>query len=77
MQHGHRQAQRCFQAGDAVGRAFEFLLLFVSRMGRVIGGNRVNGALDDALKHRLTVGLGAQGRIHLGMRVVFGDCLFV
>ena len=53
--------QRGFQAGDAEGGALEFHLLFVEGVGRVVGGDRVDGAVDDALNQRFAVGSGRSG----------------
>ena len=39
-------------------------------MGRVVGRDAVDGAVGERLDHRLDVALGAEGRGHLGVRVV-------
>ena len=60
---------------DAERRVIELDFFFVLRMGRVIGSDRVDHAVENAFDHRVAVGGRAQGRIHLGVRVVVSDVL--
>ena len=52
------------------GRLVELHLLVVHGVGRVVGGDAVDGAVAQALEQRPAVGLAAQGRVHLGGGVV-------
>ena len=56
----HGKAQRGFEAGDAVGSAVELLLFFVRGVGRVIGSDGVDGAVEEAFDHGGAIALGAQ-----------------
>ena len=58
------------EAGDAVGGALELDLFFVAGVGGVVGGDAVDGAVEEGGDDGLTVGLGAEGRVHLGVGVV-------
>jgi hypothetical protein len=42
----------------------------------MIGGNGVDGAIEEAFDHCGAVGLCAEGRVHLRVRVVMADALF-
>ena len=66
----HGKAQRGFEAGDAVGSPVELLLFFVRGVGRVIGSDGVDGAVEEAFDHGGAIAFGAQGRIHLRIGVV-------
>ena len=76
MQPAQAEAERGFKAGDAVRRQLEFDFLLVHRVRRVIGGDRVHHAVENALDHGVAIGSRAQRRIHLGVRVVEADVLF-
>ena len=65
MQNGDGDRQRGFQAGDAEGGALELDLLLVEGVRRVVGGDGVDGAVDDALDQGIAIGGRAQRRIHL------------
>ena len=56
MQMRDCQAQRSFQAGDPEGGAFELDDLFVRRVGRVVGGDRINGAVGQRHQDGLAIG---------------------
>ena len=66
----HGKAQRGFEAGDAVGSPVELLLFFVRGVGRVIGSDGVDGAVEEAFDHGGAIAFGAQGGIHLRIGVV-------
>ena len=70
------KAERGFKAGDAVGRVLKLDFFFVGGVGRVVGGDGVNHAVENGLDHGVAVGRGAQGRIHFGVGVVETDVLF-
>ncbi len=70
-----REAQRGLQADDAVGRVLELHFLLVHRVRRVVGGDRVHHAVEDALDHGVAVGSRAQRRTHLGVGVVAAHVL--
>ena len=48
MQNSDGDGQSSFQAGDAEGSALELDLFLVKRMRSVIGGDGVDGAVEDA-----------------------------
>ena len=64
------QGQACLEPDDAVGGQVELQLLFDARMGCVVAGNRVDGAVGQALADGVPVGRRAQGRIHFHVGVV-------
>ncbi len=76
VQPAQAEAERGFKAGDAVGRVLELDFLFVRGMRRVVGGDGVDNAVEDAFDHGVAVGGRAQRRIHLGIGVVEADVLF-
>ncbi len=55
-----------------LGGALELDLLFVAGVGGVVGGDAVDGAVEEGGDDSLTVGLDAEGRVHLGVGVVVG-----
>ena len=50
MQHGDGDGQRGFESDDAHGGALELDLLLVKGVGRVVGGDGVDGAVGDAAR---------------------------
>src|SRR5271157_2806392 len=73
MQFGEGQGQRGFKSGDAEGSALELHLLFVGRVGGMIGGDGVHGAVGERDQDGFEVGGGAQRGIHLEVAVVVAD----
>ena len=69
-QLAQRQADGGFKAGNTERAAFEFLHLFAARVGRVVGRDGVDGAVDDALDDRFHVVIAAQRRLHFVIAVV-------
>ena len=69
MENTEGEAERGFEAGNAVGRALKLDFFFVACVGGVVGGEAVDGAVGEALEEGLAVGLRAQGRVHLGIGV--------
>lgn len=51
--------------------------LAVLVVGRVVGGNGVDGAVAQPLPHRLDIAAGAQRRRHLGKGAIFADRRFI
>ncbi len=68
------EAERGLEAGDAVGGALELDLFLVRGVGGVVGGDAVDGAVEQGFDDRETVVLVAQGWVHLGVGVVGGCC---
>ena len=62
-----------FEADDAERRAVELHHLLVGVVRRVVGGNDVHGAVDDAVEHGVAVGRFPQRRVHATGRVVSDD----
>ena len=58
------------ESDDAERRAVELERLLVGVMRRVVGGDDVDRPVAQALDHRVAVGLLAQRRVHLQVRVV-------
>ena len=58
------------EAGNAIRRALELLLLLVRGVRRMICSNAVDGAIQQAFQHGAAIGFRAQWRIHLGIGVV-------
>ncbi len=68
-QLGEGDRQRRLQSEHARGRFLEGALLRLRRVGGVVGGDGVDGAVGESRTNGLDVGLGAQGRVHLEHRV--------
>ena len=64
------ERHRGLEADDAERRAVELERLLVGVMRRVVGGDDVDRSVAQALDHRQPIGLLAQRRIHLEVRVV-------
>ncbi len=64
------ERKRRLETDDAERRAVELERLLVGMMRRVVGGDDVDRPVAEALDHRRTIGLFAQRRIHLEVRVV-------
>src|SRR5271157_1143658 len=75
IQNRDGDGQRGLKAGDAEGSTLELDLLLVEGVGRVVGGNRVYGAVDDALYQSIAIRDRAQWRIHLVVGVEVADIL--
>ena len=73
VQDAQRETERGFNAGDAVGGAFELDFLFVQRVRRMIGGDAVDGAFEQGGDDGLAIGFRAQWRVHLGVGVEVAD----
>ena len=67
----HRE--RGLQAEHPEGGVDERVLLVVARVRRVVGGDRVDGAVGQRVAQRGDVLVGAQRRVHLVDRVVAGE----
>ena len=76
MQPAQAQAERRFKTRNAVGRVLELDFLFVNGVGRMVGGNGVDDAVEDGLDHGIAIGGRTQRRIHLGIRVVLAHVFF-
>jgi hypothetical protein len=61
MQPAQAQAQRGFEADDPVRRELKLNFLFVHCVRRVIGGDRVHNAVENAFDHRVAVGAERSG----------------
>ncbi len=57
---------------DAEGCVIKFECFFIGVMRGVVGGDHINGPVAQAFDHRQPIGLLAQRRIHLQVRVVTG-----
>ncbi len=75
VQHGDGDGQRRLQAGDAEGGALELDLLLVKGVGRMVGGDGVDGAVENAFDQGVAVGGGTQRRIHFVVGVELADVL--
>ena len=70
---GDGQAERGFQSGDSEHGALELDDLFMRRMGSVIGGDGIDGAIGESHENRFAIGARTQRRIHLEVGVVVAD----
>jgi hypothetical protein len=61
------EGQRRLQAADAEGGVVELAQLVLDGVGRVVGGDGVDGAVQQAAQAGLGVGGRAQGRVDLGV----------
>ena len=68
-----QRAERCLEAGHAERRLLERDVLLVARVWGVIRRDAVDGAVEQALDEGATVVLGAERRVHLGVRVERAD----
>ena len=64
-QLGERERERGLEAEHPRGRLLEHALLALGRVGRVVGGDGVDGAVGEAVPDGGDVTVGAQGRVHL------------
>ena len=74
-QPGVERGEGGLEAGHAHRRQLERLLLLLARVRGVVGGHAVDRAGAQRLDQRLAVGLGAQRRVHLEVRVERADRL--
>jgi hypothetical protein len=65
-----RQRHGRLEPGDAERRPIELDVLLIVVMRRVIGGDHVDGAVDDSVHHGVAIQLVAKRRIHLDVGVV-------
>ena len=65
-----RQRESGLQTDQSRRRVLELLVLLLQRVRRVVGGDRIDRAVGQALDHRDPIGFGAQRRIDLGVGVV-------
>src|SRR5580698_10587577 len=63
MQHRQAQAERCFQPRDAVRCALKLLLFLMRGVRRMVGGDAVDGAVQQAFDHGIAVRSCAQRRV--------------
>ena len=69
-QLGERERERRLQAEHPGRGLLERSLLGLGRMRCVVGGDGVDRAVGEPRLHRVDVGVGAQGRVHLEQGVV-------
>ena len=67
------KGQRGLQADDAAGGFGQRLSLFVDAVGRVVGGNHVDGSVLQALDNSLPVCFRPKGRIHFRQGAIGQD----
>lgn len=63
------------EAGDAVGGAYEILGFLEWGVGGVVGGDEVEGAVEEAFEEALVVRFGAERGVHFVMGVEIADVL--
>ena len=68
-----RKGQRGLKAGDAEGRAIKFLVFFMRRVRRVVGGDAIHSAVSQTGEQCFAVFTRAQRRIHFVVGVVLAD----
>ena len=64
-QIGMQNLECCFDAHHAEGALFQSFCFFLGAVGRVVGGNHVDGAVQNTLHQRFPVFGATQGGIHL------------
>ncbi len=62
---GVKRGEGGLKAGRAHGRLLEGHFLLIARVGSVVGGDAVDGAVAQAIDERLAIGLGGERRMHL------------